>query len=122
EVARAIAGGRLIYDVMDDLSSFLHAPRGLLLRQRNLVAKADVIFTGGRSLHRSVLAHRHDGVHLFPSGVEADHYAGARALRGPHERKVAGYVGVIDERLDLSLLADLAAELPDWTLRIVGPV
>jgi glycosyltransferase involved in cell wall biosynthesis len=35
---------------------------------------------------------------------------------------VAGYVGVIDERLDLELVADLAAALPDWELRIVGPV
>jgi Glycosyl transferases group 1 len=36
--------------------------------------------------------------------------------------KVAGYIGVIDERLDLSLIADLARELDDWTIRMVGPV
>ncbi|MEE6296345.1 glycosyltransferase [Georgenia wangjunii] len=122
EIARSLRPGRTVYDVMDDLASFRDAPRGLVLRQRNLVARADVVFTGGRSLHHSVLAHRSEGVHLFPSGVEADHYSGARALRRDHERPVAGYVGVLDERLDLGLLADLAARLPDWTLRIVGPV
>jgi glycosyltransferase involved in cell wall biosynthesis len=35
---------------------------------------------------------------------------------------VAGYVGVIDERLDLGLVAALAEWLPDWTIRMVGPV
>jgi glycosyltransferase involved in cell wall biosynthesis len=29
---------------------------------------------------------------------------------------------VIDERLDLQLVADLAAALPEWEIRIVGPV
>ncbi|WP_138757196.1 glycosyltransferase family 1 protein [Modestobacter altitudinis] len=42
--------------------------------------------------------------------------------RGPHQRPAAGYVGVIDERLDLDLVADLAASLPHWTIRMVGPV
>ncbi|WP_146906908.1 glycosyltransferase, partial [Cellulomonas aerilata] len=62
------------------------------------------------------------GVHLFRSGVETGHYAASRRLRTPHERPVAGYVGVIDERLDLELIGRLAAELADWTIRVVGPV
>jgi glycosyltransferase involved in cell wall biosynthesis len=35
---------------------------------------------------------------------------------------VAGYVGVIDERVDLDLLSTLARALPDWTIRVVGPL
>jgi glycosyltransferase involved in cell wall biosynthesis len=31
-------------------------------------------------------------------------------------------VGVIDERVDLDLIEELATALPDWTVRIVGPV
>ena len=58
----------------------------------------------------------------IPSGVEIDHYASAATLRKHRRRKVAGYVGVIDERLDLDLLAGLARALPDWTVRVVGPV
>jgi len=60
--------------------------------------------------------------HLFPSGVETAHYERCRELRRAAPPKVAGYVGVVDERLDLSLLADLADRLPDWTIRVVGPV
>lgn len=122
DVARPLHGGRLIFDVMDDLTAFNEAPEGLVLGHRRAVAEADVVFTGGRSLHRGVLTQRHRGVHLFPSGVDQKHYAASRRLRTVHVPLVAGYVGVIDERLDLSLVAELAAALPDWTIRLVGPV
>ena len=122
DIAAALSPARLVYDVMDDLASFQDAPEGLRLRQRQTLAEADVVFTGGRSLHRGIAAQRGSGVHLFPSGVETEHYARSRGLRGQHPRPVAGYVGVVDERIDLDLLRDLAAALPDWTLRVVGPV
>ena len=116
--------GLVVYDVMDDLASFAKAPQGLRDRQLELLAIADVVFTGGRSLHRSTTGLRTSDVHLFASGVETDHYAQAKQARrrDGSERKVAGYIGVIDERLDLQLIADLADELSDWTIRIVGPV
>jgi glycosyltransferase involved in cell wall biosynthesis len=122
DLAQELGNGRLIYDVMDDLASFRDAPEGLRLRQHQLLGAADVVFTGGRSLHQSVQSHRRRAVHLFPSGVESRHYAASRKLRTPHERKVAGYVGVLDERLDLELIQSLAHALPDWTIRLVGPV
>jgi glycosyltransferase involved in cell wall biosynthesis len=117
-----LAPGRIVYDVMDDLASFRDAPEGLVLRQRRLLGEADVVFTGGPSLHRAIQRQRRTGVHLFRSGVETAHFAGGRVLRRPHDRPVAGYVGVMDERLDLVLLADLARALPEWTIRMVGPV
>jgi glycosyltransferase involved in cell wall biosynthesis len=122
DVAQALGAGRLVYDVMDDLASFANAPDGLVLRQRRLLTEADVVFTGGPSLHRGVLRQRTEGVHLFRSGVETDHYARSRTLRTPHERPVAGYVGVIDERIDLDLVRELAEHLDGWTIRLVGPV
>lgn len=114
----------VIYDVMDDLASFAGAPAGLRERQLELLATADLVFTGGRSLHRSTTALRTADVHLFASGVETRHYAPARTARQarPAGPRVAGYVGVIDERLDLALIAGLARALPDWTIRMVGPV
>jgi len=122
DLAQFLSGGRLIYDVMDDLAAFKYAPDGLLLRQRQLLGTADVVFTGGRSLHRSMLSQRRHAVHLFPSGVESGHYASSRSLRTPRGRQVAGYVGVVDERLDLDLIAAMAHALPDWLVRLVGPV
>jgi len=121
-LAQALTPRVLVYDVMDDLASFRGAPPQLTLRQRQVLKVADVVFTGGRSLQRSILQRRPERTHCFPSGVDPHHYASAVHLRRPRARRVAGYVGVIDERLDLDLLADLAAALPDWEIRMVGPV
>ncbi len=118
-IARALEPSLLVYDVMDDLASFAKAPPEMKERQREALEAADVVFTGGRSLHRAVAEVRPDA-HLFPSGVEPEHYAVPRPPRG--ERPVAGYVGVIDERLDLELIGGLADALPEWELRMVGPV
>src|SRR5919199_1087784 len=104
----------LVYDVMDDLASFRGSPPELRLRHQQALRHADVVFSGGRSLHRSVLQHRPHGTHLFPSGVEVEHFAGCRARRPPGATPVAGYVGVIDERVDLALVGQLAAALPEW--------
>jgi beta-glucosidase/6-phospho-beta-glucosidase/beta-galactosidase/glycosyltransferase involved in cell wall biosynthesis len=122
--ARTLDPGRLFYDVMDDLASFRNAPKGLRSRQQDLLGTADVVFTGGLSLHRTIAAQRRHDCHLFASGVDVQHYAGSRAKRTEsdgRERPVAGYVGVLDERLDLELIDELAEALPDWTLRLVGP-
>ena len=121
EAAAAVGHDVLVYDVMDDLSSFKDAPRHLLLRQRQTLELADVVFAGGRSLHTGIVDRRPDA-HLFPSGVEPEHYEAARPFRARRSTPVAGYVGVIDERLDLELLRGLAAELPDWEIQMVGPV
>jgi glycosyltransferase involved in cell wall biosynthesis len=121
DLALALVPRLLVYDVMDDLASFAWAPPELLLRQRRALDEASVVFTGGRSIHRGV-AGRNPRTYLFPSGVDVEHYAPARALRRTRTRPVAGYVGVIDERLDLGLVADLAAALPDWDVHMVGPV
>ena len=120
-LARALQPSLLVYDVMDDLAAFAKASPDMKRLQRETLAAADVVFTGGRSLQRSVERERADA-HLFPSGVEVEHFSVARdpgSLRG---RPVAGYTGVIDERLDLELIAGLAAELPDWEIQLVGPV
>jgi glycosyltransferase involved in cell wall biosynthesis len=111
----------LVYDVMDDLASFAHAPKELRDRQAETLQQADLVFTGGRSLQRGIETRRPDA-HCFPSGVEPAHYEKARDRREERERPVAGFVGVIDERLDLDLVADMADQLPDWDIRIVGPV
>lgn len=123
ELAEKLGPRLLVYDMMDDLSAFADGGDDMRLRQEVALRRADLVFTGGRTLHRLATRVRgaHD-VHRFPSGVETAHYATSRTLRTPHERPAAGYVGVLDERLDLDLVADLAEKLPEWDIRLVGPV
>jgi glycosyltransferase involved in cell wall biosynthesis len=122
-LARRLGPRLLVYDVMDDLTSFRGASEAMRLCHAQALAEADLVFTGGRSLHEGVLGHRHHGTTVcLPSGVDVAHFAAAHPLRTTHDRPVAVYLGVIDERIDLGLIRDLAALLPGWEIRMVGPV
>ena len=127
-LASGLAPRAIIYDCMDELSAFLHAPRQLIQRENALYQVADLVLAGGPSLYRSK-RERHGNVHCFSSSVDAAHFASFapddagdhRAQAGlPHPR--LGYCGVIDERIDLNLIAALADAHPEWQLVMVGPV
>ncbi|MDB5390009.1 MAG: UDP-galactopyranose mutase [Planctomycetaceae bacterium] len=117
----------IIYDCMDELSAFLHAPPELLQHEADLLKRADVVFTGGPSLFRAK-QHRHPHVYCFPSSIETAHFGRAKALLPeppeqasiPHPR--FGFFGVIDERFDVELLNATATARPDWQFVMVGPV
>jgi UDP-galactopyranose mutase len=125
--SRHLASRAVIYDCMDELSAFRFAPPELLLLERELLRRADVVFTGGRSLHEAKRDH-HRNVHAFPSSVDVAHFAAARAplpdpeAQRPIARPRVGWFGVIDERMDLELVDELARRRPDWQLVLVGPV
>lgn len=117
----------VVYDCMDELSAFKNPPRQLLQRETALLARADIVFTGGPSLYEAKRA-RHDHTFCFPSSVDAAHFGRARqaGLQHPAQAALArprlGFFGVIDERFDLSLLAAVAAARPAWQLVMVGPL
>jgi UDP-galactopyranose mutase len=116
-----------VYDCMDQLAAFQGAPPELLVREAELFQRADLVFTGGRTLYEAKHA-QHPHVYAFPSAVDVEHFAQARRAHVepadqaalPHPR--LGFCGVLDERLDTDLLAGIAAARPDWQLLLVGPV
>jgi glycosyltransferase involved in cell wall biosynthesis len=117
----------IVYDCMDELSMFRGAPPALLEREARLFAVADLVFTGGQSLYEAKRG-RHPAVHAFPSSIDADHFGRARrpgdepADQAAIPRPRLGYFGVIDERIDLDLLAAAADLRPDWHWVMIGPV
>ena len=125
-LGRDIEAGFRIYDCMDDLASFRHAPPGMQKNEEQLLATVDLVLAGGISLYESRRI-RHPNVHLFPSSVDARHFAQARAqgIDPPDQAAIAGpkigYFGVIDERLDLGLIASLAAMRREWHFVFIGP-
>lgn len=123
-LADAFGAAPLVYDVMDELAQFDGAPAGIEERDVELSARADLVFTGGRSLYAKRAAFGVK-VRCEPSGVEYERFAAdvfahplPRQLRGP----VFGYVGVIDERIDVPLVTALADAFPDGHVLLVGPV
>jgi protoporphyrinogen oxidase/glycosyltransferase involved in cell wall biosynthesis len=117
----------VVYDCMDELAAFHNAPRQLLQREGALLKRADLVFTGGPSLYRAK-RDRHHNVHCFSSSVDAEHFCRAQQPGEDHPLQQAlpkprlGYFGVIDERLDLELLAKLADATAHWQICMVGPV
>jgi len=116
----------VVYDCMDELSGFRGAPPELVDRERALLDRADVVFTGGHSLYEAK-RDRHPNVHPFPSSVDVAHFAAARTAEPPADQAALpgprlGFYGVIDERLDLDLIGAVAALRPDWQFVILGPV
>jgi glycosyltransferase involved in cell wall biosynthesis len=127
QVTRDLQPAAVVYDCMDELSGFVGAPPELRTLEASLLACADLVTTGGRSLYEAKRA-RHHNVHAFPSSVDVAHFAGAQSggadpadqatIAGPR----IGFAGVIDERMDLVLLAGVAERRPDWHLVLLGPV
>jgi glycosyltransferase involved in cell wall biosynthesis len=119
----------VVYDNMDELSAFRGASQELLDYESELFRRADVVFTGGMSLYEAK-RNRHRNVHGFPSSIEFDHFAKARALKDgpepsdqaaiPHPR--LGFFGVVDERMDVDLVGSCADLRPDWHFVMIGPV
>lgn len=118
---------KVVYDCMDELSLFKGAPEKLIEQEKYLVANADIVFTGGKSLYESK-SQLHNNVYCFPSSVDQAHFAKAQnGIALPEDIRnlsspIVGYFGVIDERIDLELLRETAALKPDVTFVMIGPL
>jgi UDP-galactopyranose mutase len=116
----------VVYDCMDELSAFHGAPPELTAREREVLSRADLVFTGGPSLYRSKRS-RHPRVYCFPSSVDAAHFGAATTVHEPADQQAwpcprLGFFGVLDERLDIPLVRALAQAHPEWQIVMVGPV
>jgi|GEM_PF-6290139 hypothetical protein len=67
----------VVYDCMDELSAFKFAPPMLSELEEELLAKADIVFTGGHSLYEAK-KHLHNNIHAFPSSIDKAHFGKAR--------------------------------------------
>lgn len=116
-----------VYDCMDELSLFAGSPPSLKACEAELFKRAELVFTGGQSLYE-IKRNQHPNVYAFPSSIDKAHFAQARNFKAdpadqaniPHPR--LGFFGVIDERMDLELIAGIAEARPNWHLVIIGPV
>jgi UDP-galactopyranose mutase len=119
-----VGSSPVVYDVMDELADFDFAPAGIAERERALLARAEVVFTGGPTLYERRKTYG-PKVRCYPSGVEFERFA---ADVGPHPVVAAlagptfAYVGVIDERLDYGIVTALADAFPRGNVVLAGPV
>lgn len=117
----------VVYDCMDELANFAFAPADIAEREALLLQRADIALCGGRSLYEARRERRPDLLCL-PSGVDIEHFAADPAVtadpadQASIARPRLGFYGVIDERMDLELLASMARMRPSWSFVMIGPV
>jgi UDP-galactopyranose mutase len=122
----------VIYDCHDDAAA-LSGNAALQRREARLMRRADVVVAGGPSLYESHRG-RHANVHCISNAVDAAHFAppaplgkaieavSARAIHAAIPNPRLGFHGVIDERVDLDLVARVADLRPDWQILMAGPL
>ncbi len=118
----------VVYDCMDELTLFKGASQQLIEQEEQLLAAADVVYTGGKSLYESKKL-RHHNVFCFPSSVDVAHFANEHgsgkvkpADMAPISGPIVGYYGVIDERIDLDLIQKTASKNPETSFVMIGPI
>lgn len=127
EFSEGVAAGVTVYDNMDELALFHGADSCIRRLEDRLMARADVVFTGGHSLYQAK-KHRHGNIHAVPSSVDVAHFSrvGKAVLDDPADQAAiphprVGFFGVIDERMDMALVDTLAAICPALQFVMVGP-
>ena len=129
DFADTIPHSLLVYDVLESLAASKETPPDLVEKEENLLRQAGLVLARCTTLYEEKLPFN-PRTYLFPSGVEVDFFAPAakpgqfsipRELMGL-KHPVIGYYGVIDDRMDLALLAYIAQVRPEWSLVIVGPI
>jgi GT2 family glycosyltransferase/glycosyltransferase involved in cell wall biosynthesis len=118
----------LVYDCMDQFTAFAGARSSDGALEKDLIQRADLVFTGGKSLQRAKEGTNPE-THCFPSGVDVRHFAQATedstpiaADIAPIRHPILGYFGAVDERIDFDLIRYLCEKRPDWSVVFIGPL
>ena len=117
----------LVYYVVDDYSAMPLVDAQHIRRcEAAMLTGADVVFAASRAVANR-LRKDHPNVHYSPHGVDLDHFSPATNRNGavPPElasmtRPIIGFHGLIEEWVDLDLVARLAKQRPEWSFVFVG--
>lgn len=110
-----------VYDCAEEPSA------AALPTETRLIQEANLVFAGGIGLYEE-RRDLHPNIHCFPGGIDLDRLEAARRLLPEPDdqiglrRPLLGRFGVVDDRLDLDLLARVAALRPRWHFAMIGAV
>jgi uncharacterized SAM-binding protein YcdF (DUF218 family)/glycosyltransferase involved in cell wall biosynthesis len=114
-----------IYHCVDEFASSSADARRIVDSEEQLFRSADLVFVTSERL-RARASRYSARVHLFPSGVSLETFAGGPERAIPADlaalpRPIIGYVGGLHQWVDQDLLADAAALMPEASFVMVGP-
>lgn len=113
----------VVYDCVDEWSGFKRAYENLAAAEETLARRADLIFATAAPLHEK-LSSWNRRCFLVANGVDIEAFAAKNTslpadvarIHGPR----VGFVGGIDERVDLELVRAIARAREDWQLIFTG--
>jgi len=122
----------VVYDITDDWTARDQAPwlaEQVRRQDAELCRKADAVIVCSTRLQEMKQPLADGKLHLIPNGVDAEHYRTVLAGTGPlppaaaaWPRPVYGYTGTVhQDRLDVELVAAVAARLNAGSLVFIGP-
>lgn len=126
--AQDLAPSLLVYDCVADHAARHGVSAEGRARETELLMRADLVFTAGTALFEAKRG-RNVSTYPLPSSVDADHFAAADGWRdarraelylGPIPGPRVGFLGPIDDRVDLGLVDALAAARPDIHIVLLG--
>lgn len=116
-----------VYYCTDEWSGFKNlAQEPVAEVEQVLCTKSDVVFaTSSPLVERKALFNKE--THLASHGVDYAHFASALDESTPAAREIAGlprpivgFFGLIEEWIDLDVIAFLAQQRPDWSIVLLG--
>jgi glycosyltransferase involved in cell wall biosynthesis len=121
ETARAVPGGRLLYDRMDYHEGFGTLSGELEADEKALMRGADLTIVSSAWLEQDT-AHYTDRRLLLRNAGEYAHFAQPpeNPFRDQAGRKVIGYFGAIADWMDLDLVAAIARRFADCLVLLIG--
>ncbi len=118
-----------VYQSIDDLTQAPYTARHGTRLEEDIVRKFDVTLTTSRELRRLKLQHS-DQVYLHPNAADFSSFQRALSERYPRPaelaraegKKIIGYTGNIETRIDYQVLKAVIDYHPDKIIAMVGPV
>ena len=119
----------VVYHMVDDLSAVPGADAEALLEaEQRLLARADLVFCTERSLHDRA-RRTNPSARFLPNVADYRHFSNPKPAAGPTlevlrslpRPRLVFSGNLAPHKVDLGLLARLAAERPDWSIVVIGP-
>jgi glycosyltransferase involved in cell wall biosynthesis len=117
----------VVYYCTDEWSHFSYVDSEKIVRmEKELCERADIVFTTAKTLLERKRAYNPE-THLASHGVDYAHFAQALAPETAVALEIAalpkpivGFVGLIQDWVDLELIAYVAKKKPDWSIVLIG--
>ena len=118
-----------VYQSMDDLTQVPYTAKHGTRLEADIIRKYDITLTTSQELRRLKLKHS-DQVYLHPNAADFSSFQRAvterfprpEELRPAEGKKIIGYTGNIESRIDYQLLKAIIEYHPDKFIAMVGPV